>query len=83
MPDKYTYPETYILYNFINDLNASNLIWQYGDTPQTMSFQGRYSLTNEADLLLLAKNCVAFNQPDKCKSRKISVHWLRSPQRSD
>ena len=55
MPDFYTYPETYILYNFINDLNASNLIWQYADTPQTMSFQGRYTLTNEAELLLLAK----------------------------
>jgi hypothetical protein len=61
MPDTYTYPETYILFNFINDLNASNLIWQYADTPQTMSFQGRYTLTNEAELLLLAKNCVAFN----------------------
>lgn len=71
MPDTYTYPETYILYNFINDLNASNLIWQYGDTPQTMSFQGRYSLTNEADLLLLAKNCVAFNQ--------INVKVVKSP----
>ena len=59
--ESYTYPETYILFNFINDLNASNLIWQYADTPQTMTFQGRYTLTNEAELIRLANACVAFN----------------------